>query len=199
MPVLLLENSKPRPGDRVGRERPVELVVVRAQAPLRDLQIAKQLNAMKIGMEVAEIRREVEKRNRFMEEERDLDEMMKLKRDAEERCLNDTRRRLLDFVRGNPSATYRQWIEAIHPENAHEGALLEGVDKTIDHRFYVEESDHRRLWNENLTTFLDDDGARRGGRCWKGVRAARARQTNGARTSFRGGDLLLLKYHKDKV
>ena len=38
-----------------------------------------------------------------------------------------------------------------HPENAHDGTLLEGFDKTIDHRFFVEESDHRRIWNDNLT------------------------------------------------
>lgn len=27
--------------------------------------------------------------------------------------------------------------------------------KTIDHRFFVEQSDHRRMWNENLRTNLD--------------------------------------------
>lgn len=44
-----------------------------------------------------------------------------------------------------------------HPENAHAGTLLEGLSKTIDHRFYVEESDHRRLWNDNLHTYLDSN------------------------------------------
>ena len=48
-----------------------------------------------------------------------------------------------------------------HPENAHDGTLLEGFGKTIDHRFFVEESDHRRLWNDNLTIFLDGEGKSR--------------------------------------
>ena len=45
---------------------------------------------------------------------------------------------------------------------------MEGFGKTIDHRFFVEDSDHRRIWNENLTDShfyvparprqMDDDG-----------------------------------------
>ena len=49
----------------------------------------------------------------------------------------------------------------MHPENAHTGILLEGLSKTIDHRFYVEESDHRILWNENLHTYLDPNAVGR--------------------------------------
>ena len=44
------------------------------------------------------------------------------------------------------SATYEEWVEALHPENTHAGALLD-LDRTIDHRFYVVDSDHRLLWN----------------------------------------------------
>ena len=46
--------------------------------------------------------------------------------------------------------TYEQWIEAIHPENTHDGQLIAGLGKEIDERFYIEESDHRRLWNEHV-------------------------------------------------
>jgi hypothetical protein len=88
---------------------------------------------------------------------RDLEEMMRFKREAEESCLNTTTEHLLDFIKANPTATYHQWIEDLHPENAHDGALLEGLGKTIDHRFFVEESDHRRIWNEHLLTFLNQD------------------------------------------
>jgi len=48
----------------------------------------------------------------------------------------------------NNAFSYEQWIEELHPENAHEGLLLEGLDKTIDHRFYVEGSEHLQIWNE---------------------------------------------------
>ena len=51
-------------------------------------------------------------------------------------------------------------MDSKHPENAHDGALLEGFGKTIDHRFFVEESDHRRLWNDNLTIFMQEGESR---------------------------------------
>jgi hypothetical protein len=31
------------------------------------------------------------------------------------------------------------------------------MGKTIDHCFFVEESDHKRIWNDNLFTLLDPD------------------------------------------
>lgn len=37
--------------------------------------------------------------------------------------------------------TYEEWIAELHPDNA------EYADGSIDHRFYVEDSDHRQLWN----------------------------------------------------
>jgi hypothetical protein len=85
----------------------------------------------------------------------DIEELMRLKKEAEETCLTATTEHLLSFIKDNPSAKYHQWIEDLHPENAHDGELLEGLDKIIDHRFFVEKSDHRRIWNENLFTFLD--------------------------------------------
>jgi hypothetical protein len=51
-------------------------------------------------------------------------------------------------------------VDSKHPENAHDGALLEGFGKTIDHRFFVEESDHRRLWNDNLAIFMQEGESR---------------------------------------
>ncbi len=101
-----------------------------------------------------------------------MEDMIRLRREAEERCLVATTEHLLGFVRENPRARYHQWIEDLHPENAHDGALLEGMGKTIDHRFYVEESDHRRIWNENLLTFVADDGSSTG----RDFVPARARQ-----------------------
>eukprot|EP00579_Thalassiosira_antarctica_P018867 CAMPEP_0201964294 /NCGR_PEP_ID=MMETSP0904-20121228/9940_1 /ASSEMBLY_ACC=CAM_ASM_000553 /TAXON_ID=420261 /ORGANISM="Thalassiosira antarctica, Strain CCMP982" /LENGTH=405 /DNA_ID=CAMNT_0048511101 /DNA_START=1 /DNA_END=1218 /DNA_ORIENTATION=- len=126
-----------------------------ALKPLRDLQIAEQINAMNIDMEEAEARKEFETYRRMQDDKRDMEEMMKLKREAEESCLTTTKEHLLSFIKDNPNAKYHQWIEDFHPENAHAGTLLEGLGKTIDHRLFVEESDHRRLWNENLFTFLD--------------------------------------------
>lgn len=67
-------------------------------------------------------------------------------------CLQATREHLFEFLSDKPDATYAEWIEALHPENVPDGQLLEGLAKTVDHRFFIEESDHRRMWNEHLTT-----------------------------------------------
>jgi hypothetical protein len=66
---------------------------------------------------------------------------------SEEACLNAMRDHLIDFLKAKPSGTYEQWIEDLHPENAHDPMLLTGMDKEIDLRFYVKESDHLQLWN----------------------------------------------------
>ena len=64
-------------------------------------------------------------------------------------------------------------LSTVHPENAHAGTLLEGLSKTIDHRFYVEESDHRRLWNDNLHTYLDPNSK---GRAYVAARAKQMKE-----------------------
>ncbi len=77
---------------------------------------------------------------------------MKLKKEAEESCLSATTEHLLAFVMENPDAKYHQWIEDIHPENAHDGTLLEGMGKTINHCFFVDESN---LLDPNCLTGRD--------------------------------------------
>ena len=116
--------------------------------PVRDMQVSEKQSALKddIDYEVA-----LDENEDFF----DVGELMRLKKEADETCLNATIEHLLAFVKDHPNAKYHQWIEDLHPENAHDGALLEGFDKIIDHRFFVETSDHRRIWNENLFTFLD--------------------------------------------
>lgn len=84
--------------------------------------------------------------NDLMEEKKFL-EMI---RDAEEACMQAITEHFLEFVADKPNVTYEQWIADLHPENTHEGRLLEGMDKEVDHRFYVEGSDHRILWNNHL-------------------------------------------------
>ncbi len=44
----------------------------------------------------------------------------------------------------NSIPSYEEWIADLHPDNA------EYADGSIDHRFYVEESDHRILWNDTM-------------------------------------------------
>lgn len=121
--------------------------------PLIELQLAEKLNAL--ATEEAEQCRKLQ--DEQYEEQREAEELIRLKNEAIETCLNATTEHLLNFIKVHPSANYHEWIEDLHPENAHEGTLIEGLGKTIDHRFFVEVSDHRRIWNENLFTFLGPD------------------------------------------
>jgi hypothetical protein len=125
-----------------------------AWTPLRCMQLSGKRNAPNIDT-VASLKPQKWQTEKPREENEDTEELMRLKKEAEETCLNATTEHLLSFIKDNPSAKYHQWIEDLHPENAHEGLLLEGLDKIIDHRFFVEMSDHRRIWNENLFTFLN--------------------------------------------
>jgi hypothetical protein len=105
--------------------------------------MAEKLNAINIDMKEEETKIEIAQPNRMMEDRREeMEAMMKLKKEAEESCLSATTEHLLAFVMENPNAKYHQWwwIKDIHPENAHDGTLLEGIGKTIDHCFFVDES-----------------------------------------------------------
>ena len=175
-----------------------------ALQPLREFQLAERLNAMNLDTEDEETQKEIDLYNRRQEEKRDLEEMMKIKQEAEESCLNATRDHLMQFIVENPQGKYNEWIEQLHPENAHTGTLLEGFEKvsrlwswyllqldsshilfkTIDHRFFVEQSDHRRMWNENLRTNLDASAE---GRAYV---QARARQMNDDGQYVDAADLL---------
>jgi len=60
-------------------------------------------------------------------------------RDAQDACLQTLKDHLDFFLQDHPNGSFEQWIKDVHPENVEH--------ETIDHRFYVENSDHRNLWN----------------------------------------------------
>mmetsp|Transcript_2278 Transcript_2278/g.3286 ORF Transcript_2278/g.3286 Transcript_2278/m.3286 type:complete len:176 (+) Transcript_2278:97-624(+) len=63
-------------------------------------------------------------------------------REAQEACLQALREHLESFLDEYPQGLYEDWVKEVHPDNVHH--------KKIDHRFYVEASDHRKLWNYRL-------------------------------------------------
>lgn len=69
-------------------------------------------------------------------------ERNELVRTSQSECMKEITDHLFPFLRENPDATYEEWIASLHPDNA------DYADGRIDHRFYVEDSDHRLLWNE---------------------------------------------------
>jgi hypothetical protein len=82
-----------------------------AMKPLRDLQLAEKVNAMQLDIEDKKARKEIERFNLKEKERRDLEDMMAVKREVEERTLALTKDHLMEFVRVRPMATYQEWIE----------------------------------------------------------------------------------------
>jgi hypothetical protein len=68
----------------------------------------------------------------------------KLVRESQADCMKEISNHLGSFLTDNPAAKYEEWVAAVHPDNA------EYTDGSIDHRFYVKDSDHRILWNKYM-------------------------------------------------
>ena len=111
--------------------------------------------------EDAQMRLRMDRINR----EREESEAMVL--DAARMMLDINRRHLSEFLITHPYATYEEWIAKLHPDNVTTTTTTTTTTKSnnggggdgnksqqpaisIDHRFYVEDSDHRQLWNEMI-------------------------------------------------
>ena len=75
----------------------------------------------------------------------------KIVRESTSQCMGQMQTHLGEYLVGNPTSTYEDWIASLHPDNVKETKEEDedGVHK-IDHRFYVEGSDHRELWNQYM-------------------------------------------------
>jgi len=62
-------------------------------------------------------------------------------------CMAAIQTHLESFLQENPQGLYQDWIAELHPDNV--------IDNTIDARFYIQESDHRILWNQYHDHDLD--------------------------------------------
>merc|ERR1719162_260040 len=50
------------------------------------------------------------------------------------------------FLQRQPFGSYEEWIADLHPESLRGERLSWPI--AIDHRYYLEDSDHRVLWNQ---------------------------------------------------
>ena len=95
--------------------------------------------------------------DRINEEQEDLEAMVA---EAAKMMLDIDRHHLEEFIsKSSVTRTYEEWIADLHPENVvtvhHNANATTNANVTtsatsigIDHRLYVEDSDHRMLWNE---------------------------------------------------
>eukprot|EP00543_Licmophora_paradoxa_P019219 CAMPEP_0202461040 /NCGR_PEP_ID=MMETSP1360-20130828/47432_1 /ASSEMBLY_ACC=CAM_ASM_000848 /TAXON_ID=515479 /ORGANISM="Licmophora paradoxa, Strain CCMP2313" /LENGTH=216 /DNA_ID=CAMNT_0049082935 /DNA_START=82 /DNA_END=732 /DNA_ORIENTATION=- len=103
---------------------------------IQRLNLARLINELEQDQNYAD---HLEECNKELKEEQARQEM---KREAEALCLETINQHLIQFIHEHPTSSYEDWIEELHPENVH--------NNEIDHRFYVENSDHRKLWNDYL-------------------------------------------------
>jgi len=81
-------------------------------------------------------------------EEEMLARMENMKRETYAACLAEVETHLDTFLKQNSRGTYEEWIGELHPENVH--SSKRNGKLAIDHRFYIEGSDHRRIWNAHV-------------------------------------------------
>lgn len=111
-------------------------------------KVGKTLQKVNIGKWIDDLENDqhlADQLDRINTENEDDQFRRDLKREAEDACYETIKTHLMAFVDKYPTATYEDWIEDLHPEN-----MLDSERKTIDHRFYVQDSDHRVLWNMTL-------------------------------------------------
>jgi hypothetical protein len=110
---------------------------------LQKINLGKLIDQMESDQTLAD---SLEQLNVRMKEECERQE---IRREAEARTLEVILDHLEVFLQERPNASYEDWIEDLHPENAYQGKLLPDIQE-IDQRFYVFESDHRRVWNKAM-------------------------------------------------
>jgi hypothetical protein len=117
---------------------------------LQKINLGKLIDQMETDQSLAD---SLEQLNDRMKEECERQE---IRREAEARTLEVILDHLEVFLQERPNASYEDWIEDLHPENAYQGKLLPDIQE-IDRRFYVFESDHRRVWNEAMEKLGDNE------------------------------------------
>jgi hypothetical protein len=134
--------TKLKSDEAVQRRQKVRQGLQNFGSKIQKFNVGKLIDQMEQDQGLAD---QLESLNEHLQQERERRDVCQA---SERACLNAMTEHLEDFLRQRPDATYEQWIEDLHPENAHDGKLLMDLDKEIDLRFYVQESDHRILWNK---------------------------------------------------
>jgi len=106
---------------------------------LQKVNLAKLIDDLEREQELADIE--------IMEEE----ERRAICAEAVAACRQTILEHMRSFLEEWPDASYEEWIVQLHPDNADTHKQRRTKAEPIDHRFYVEESDHRLIWNENMT------------------------------------------------
>jgi len=106
----------------------------------------KVINKVNIGKWIDDLEKDQEladQLEQINEEHQAEAERRLLVAQVREECMDAIRTHLVSFLQETPEGSYEEWIYELHPDNISEH------DNSIDARFYIEDSDHRILWNEH--------------------------------------------------
>lgn len=122
----------------------VPIVVGRAvlSAPKTLIKLPRMIDALEKDQGVAD---KLEFINQEIVEDQKRKEIVRV---SKSKGMEEIITHLESYLRDHPNGCYEDWISALHPDNMTENG-------NIDHRFYVEDSDHRLLWNEYMKEELD--------------------------------------------
>lgn len=81
------------------------------------------------------------------------------------------------FLRQRSYGSYEEWISELHPENVR--SSTRAGERVIDDRFYIEGSDHRRLWNSRVESHRQVAARRMGRRSATRPEASHGRSNTG--------------------
>ena len=96
-----------------------------------------------------ELQKQAQKQAERQREAEEEAERQRIVEEALAKCQAEIKEHLSTFLFLNPTATYEEWVQDLHPENVVDGKLLTDF-KDVDLRFYVADSDHRLLWNAHV-------------------------------------------------
>jgi hypothetical protein len=117
---------------------------------LQKVNIAKWIDDLERDQNVADELDRVNQENREEQERKDLC------RQAEQACLLAVKEHLQSFLQEKRDAAYEEWIGELHPDN-----IKDDGSGTVDPRFYIQDSDHRILWNDAMTASCSADSLSR--------------------------------------
>ena len=127
----------------VGRVRDVTQSAVQQTAGIASERVLQHQQSSSLHTD------DLESLRRRMQDDKQVMEAEIMSREAEQACLDVCHQHLHEFLQDTPHGTYEEWLRSLHPENDYEGKLLEGFSE-LDHRFFVKESDHLKMWNDSV-------------------------------------------------
>jgi hypothetical protein len=153
-----------------------------ALKPLRDLALAEKLNAINIELEekqqqkdIQNFRKRLEDREKEqaseilaqkLQDEFDQDECERIKLEADVACQRVGKQydSLVKFIESNPSGAYDEFIEFLLIGGGSGGSIDDDYNTLLFENFYDENSQYRKLWNDNLTLGFSDHASTMEGR-----------------------------------